>query len=279
MTIAMVYRRKIAARLDNAFLSGRSEPDFSDIRRPLHSVLGEPSEVNIDLELIEAVLQEAISDVSGRPTEGEKATVDAWLAARLHYAIRFPRRLASSRGFWTWLSIEVGQPYLRWRYGPANNDNRQSITQNRFHGPLNRNALSRLWWGAEMIRNGPDYENVELLFRRAVNVKWALELEYSWYRPAAIAFMNVAEGIDGGDPLSDNEQQSLSVRLNSYLSLTALEAMGLNPAHEDYDASWRDGRPSLQETLGESLSGPNDGRVDEKAVKDLARWYRSLLSS
>ncbi len=59
-------------------------------------------------------------------------------------------------------------------------------------------TVSRLWWGAEMVRNGPSYEDVPRVFSRVRTAEFALELSYSRYRPAAIAFTRVADGCPRG---------------------------------------------------------------------------------
>ncbi len=141
-----------------------------------------------------------------------------------------------------------------------------------------RNALSRLWWGAELVRNGPSYENVSYVFRRTRTAQWVLELDYSRYRPAPIAFVRVAEGIrDDEQPLSDDRMRALSKRVNALLTLHALEAMGLHEMEEDIDLDWYRHRPELSEITSEALpTGPQDGFVSEDAIAPLEEWFRTL---
>ena len=110
--------------------------------------------------------------------------------------------------------------------------------------------------------------------------QFALELSYSRYRPAAIAFTRVAEGLGSERLLSDDEMKDLSKSMNAYLSLTALEAMGLNEDETSVaDEDWRRHRPPLSEfQYAEitALQGPNDGTASEAAIRYLEEWFRDI---
>ncbi len=146
-----------------------------------------------------------------------------------------------------------------------------------------RNATSRLWWGAEMVRNGPNYEDVPRVFSRVRTAEFALELSYSRYRPAAIAFTRVAEGVGNREKLSDKEMKDLSKSINAYLSLTALEGIGLSEDETGMsDEDWRRHRPPLAEVqkaeVG-ALQGPNDGVASEEAIRYLQQWFLEIAST
>ena len=126
-----------------------------------------------------------------------------------------------------------------------------------------------------MVRNGADYSLVPSVFKRVRTAQWALELKYSWYRPAPIAFTKVAEL--GPKPLTDDAMKALSKKINAYLSLTVLEAMGLDDEQGDeFDKDWRRRQPTLKETLGDKLEGPSDGSVSVDAIAALETWFREL---
>jgi hypothetical protein len=169
--------------------------------------------------------------------------------------------------------MTVGRPYVIRRWSSEG-----KVTLFRYHGELLRNALSRLWWGAELVRSGPSYEYVPVVFKSVRTAEFALELKYSWYRPAAIAFACVAEGLDGGRGLNDDQKKDVSKTVNAYLSLTALEARGLEE-DDSQDHEWRRHRPALMEALVDDvakLKGPNDGLASEQARRDLERWFREI---
>lgn len=140
--------------------------------------------------------------------------------------------------------------------------------------------LSRLWWAAEMTRNGEDYSAVDPCLRRVRTAQWALELKYSWYRPAAIAFVEVAEGLDGGSKLSDEEMERLSVRANAYLPLAPLEAIGFDDSDEREDVEWWGSSPTREQLMAkEPPDGPKDGVASRAGIDALGAWFRYVLAA
>jgi len=247
----------IAAVLTPEFLRGGPLPDLTKHIEPVSE--------QWDEEVVRGLFEHALL------LEIDEKELDAWLAPRLHYVFRVSRRTASDRRIWTWLAMTVGRRYVIRRWAEDG-----KVTLMRYDGELLRNALSRLWWGAELVRSGQGYEYVTMVFRNVRTAQFALELKYSWYRPAAIAFTRVAEGLDGGKVLNDEEKKNLSKTINAYLSLTALEARGLYE-DETQDVEWRRYHPALAEVLIDDirkLQGPCDGFASEQAVRDLERWFR-----
>jgi len=202
--------------------------------------------------------------------------MDPWLAPRLHCALRIPRRLAVDDAMWTWLSLNCHE-FVEARFRQPN----RKVHPWRYYGGWSRNALSRLWWGAEMTRNGASYDDVRHCFARTRTAQFALELMYSWHRPAAIAFCRVAEGVNGAH-LTDARTRTLSTRLRVLLSLYCLEAKGSTPLEpgEEWDEEWAQHRASLASLMGElgTLKGPNTGVCDESGVAALMVWYREILA-
>ncbi len=92
------------------------------------------------------------------------------------------------------------------------------------------------------------------------------------YRPAVIAFGRVAAGLD----LGFEQMKGLSKRLNAYLSLRALEAIGLAELDGRRDEEWWTEKPSIKEVLNGDVQGPNDGYAPPAAIEELAQWFTSL---
>ena len=223
----------------------------------------------VDLELVKALC--ARTKVSLQVEE-----MDPWLAPRLHAAIRIPRRVASDPRVWAWLGLHCNE-FIEARFGKAN----KTLHPWRYQGDWDRNGLSRLWWGAEMTRNGPSYLDVSYCFKRTRTAQFALELMYSWHRPAAIAFARVAEGV-GGTKLKDPQLRLLSTRLRVLLSLQCLEALGgtQHDTSEEFDEAWAQRTPTLSVLMGDlgAIEGPSTGVCDGKSISELESWFREVLA-
>jgi hypothetical protein len=232
----------------------------------------EPAGIECDLDLVKQLAQKSATFL---PPE----QMDPWLAPRLHAALRIPRRLATDEGMWAWLAFHC-QPFVDARFRKG----KEKLHPWRYRGTWSRNALSRLWWGAEMTRNGPDYSSVPLCFARTRTAQFALELMYSWDRAAAIAFTRVAEGVDGGVRLSDDRTNALSTRLKVLLTLRSLDSFGTADADdtEEFDAEWASHRPSFASLVRDDLSaiqGPSTGTVSQSRIDELAAWFRQVAES
>jgi hypothetical protein len=203
--------------------------------------------------------------------------MDSWLAPRLHNTLRISRRLASDGGLWVWLSLQV-RDFVEARFHAVEG----RVHPWRYRQTWSRNALARLWWGAEMTRNGPSYVEVPLCFARTRTAQFALELMYSWSRPAAIAFVRVAEEGTSGRRITDDLMKGLSTRLRVYLTLRSLDSVSsADDAAEEFDVEWASHTPSLTSLLApgtKQLVGPSTGTCSEAAISELAAWFREILT-
>ena len=89
----------------------------------------------------------------------DRTVSDRWLAPRLHYALRLFRAEAADRGIWQWIALRYPW-YLAWRWADPDG----KVAEDRWWGPIHKQAFARLWWGAEIFRDGPDYRPVEQAF-------------------------------------------------------------------------------------------------------------------
>ncbi len=251
--------------------------ELSDHRFPLSKWERSLPVASIDLVALEALIKHLVATPSALKarSDSEKNELDAWFAPRLHAALRIPRRLAASSEFWRWIGLDIGRAFVEARFGQNG-----AVSQWRYTGRPLRNAMSRLWWAAELIRNGTDYREVPRVFGRTRTAQFALELAYSRYKPAAIAFVRVAEGVDGGPVLSDEQMKRLSRVINALLSTRVLEACDCGTPAPGLDEVWLSTPPDAKALVSEDLPvGPDDGRIPEDAIVTLAGWFRALAST
>lgn len=232
----------------------------------------EPLGVERDIDLIVELTRKAAAFL---PPE----QMDPWLAPRLHNAFRIPRRLAVDEGMWTWIAFQC-RDFVEARFRKG----KERTHPWRYRGVWSRNALSRLWWGAEMTRNGPDYSAVKSCFARTRTAQFALELMYSWDRAAAIAFSRVAEGADGGERLSDMRTKRLSTNLKVYLALRSLNSFSGEDGEgsEEFDPEWAVHTPSFGSLAKSDLTalvGPSTGIARETRIKELMVWFRQIADT
>lgn len=145
--------RTLPVRLD-ATVRPDYRPDTDaraeDIQRPDDSVP--------DVDALDALMSEVQSRISTNVWD-DRTHSDRWLAPRLHYALRLFRVEAADRGVWQWLALRYSW-YVEWRW--AGQDG--TVADDRWWGPIHKQALARLCWGAEVFRDGPDYGPVEKAF-------------------------------------------------------------------------------------------------------------------
>lgn len=100
-------------------------------------------------------LDEAMNAFAGRDL---RPGDDAAMAIAVRAALPLSGREAADRNLWWWLTVRRYPRIVRCRWGKIDEDNIASLSRERMLGQVNRNALARLWWGAEMVRSLPDPE-------------------------------------------------------------------------------------------------------------------------
>jgi hypothetical protein len=128
----------------------------------------DPYEHSVALERAEGfppamdALDSLMMSAHNRQLDGEwpdRAASDRWLAPRIHHALRLFRGEAAERGVWQWIATRYPW-YVEWRWS----DREGAVANDRWWGPIHKQAFARLWWGAEIFRDGGDYRSVERAF-------------------------------------------------------------------------------------------------------------------
>ncbi|WP_431036340.1 DUF6339 family protein [Streptomyces sp. P6-2-1] len=220
-------------------------------------------------EPVAELLKEAEARFGGRrPTES-----DAWLAPRLHWTLRLTRAEAADSGLWNFLALCLRPEYVLWRWGGKDGSVGQIA---RFTGPWATQALSRLWWAAELFRDGDNYAPVELACSDQDILNTTLRFRMIQHRPAAQALLRLrARGTVG-----TGRDTNAAVKAANAATMLVNEALAPDePPDSEAYAEWL-------EEAGEGVvrydnvlpRGPRDGRVRDASVEALTDWFGELFA-
>lgn len=176
------------------------------------SVLTAPIQLDLDLAPLEAAVDELI-----RTTEPYSPDLDAMAAELIHRHLPLSRRVAADPGVWRFLAVVVRPELVRHRFELRS----ISTMRTRFWSPGTRpdsNTFARLWWVAELSREGTDYwlTSRALASQSLANAIFVRTL--SSYRPAVKACVQVL-----ADAPADIVEETIR-RLSRALATRPLEA-------------------------------------------------------
>jgi hypothetical protein len=257
----------VRAQITESFRAGEATVNTDEYVRATEFHRGIP------LELVRELLRRVQQDFAEDPPAS-----DRWLAPRLHAAIRLTRHEAADRGLWAWLAIELFPEYIRWRWrGRRSGDDNEppGPPVKRFFGSERDNGLSRLWWGAELFRDGGDYRPVELAFvRQDVPNTW-LVLNAIHNRAAAQAALRILPG------LSSKQINRLSTALDHVLTTIQLDALAAVPGPDAIAVDeWIAEEPASGSILSDELpDGPNEDPIDPTMVTRVERLLRDVADA
>lgn len=192
---------------------------------------------------------------------------DAWLAPRIHTALRLTRAEAGDKGMWHWLALRF-TGYVTYRWEGAS-----GVAHDRWFGPVHKQALARLWWGAELFRDGPDYGPVDFFFARQDFPNSYLHRSLVRCRPLALGMIDKLREVSRTDAPKASHINDLARVLN-------LTTAGIPPevetgffrddmeAYEDWVAD-----PARPAAWDSDPAGPRTGTMPtsvRKAAFDIA---------
>lgn len=231
-------------------------------------------ERDIDIDPLLYVLAQTMD----KYTRDERDQSDAWLSPRVHACLRLYRREAADLSIWEYLSLAVDEvrDYIRWRWS-----NREGFLANkdRVYGSDRRHALARLWWVAELTRNGPDYSHTEKAFTYSQDmINYLTDVDFSHNRAAALGYIQYFAG-DGRDTKKAKDSVSLGKSLNHVLTTIILDKLVVNPGidQEAYQV-WVSQKPDETLMIHNMPEGPNEPQVPEEHIKSVIDLFASIES-
>ncbi|MFC4899810.1 DUF6339 family protein [Streptosporangium amethystogenes subsp. fukuiense] len=224
------------------------------------------------------LLRDFIDEAMRRFGDGPPTAADAWLAPRLHAILRITRREAADAGLWNFLSMGLAPDYVFWRHiGRAKkSDDPQTVNSHRFCGPFHTQAFARLWWAAELFRDGDDYSPVELASRNQDVFNTVLRMEIIHHRPTAQALIQLMEQgtIKGG-----REVNAAAAAVNAAASTLLFEVLAPDDQLDsDARRAWMDDGETAVISYDRLPDGPDDGAISGQAVNALLPLFEKLFS-
>lgn len=202
---------------------------------------------------------------------------DAWLAPRLHYVMRITRAEASNTALWNFVALRVAPDYVRWRWGKATSDGRREVGQAaRFSGRWDLQCFSRLWWAAELFRNGSDYAPVAEACSNQDMLNTTLRLEMMQHRPVAQAFICL---LRNGVMRTGRDVNGLVSAVGAAGSTLVYEVLAPDEPR-DFEAlqEWlHAGNKAIPYKDAGLPEGPDDGSVPRGSVEKLGKRFEELF--
>lgn len=210
----------------------------------------------------------------------DRTRADAWLAPRLHATLRLTRREAADKRLWNHLALAVAPDYVAWRHlpEPAGNRPDRRVPAERFRGPADRQCFSRLWWAAELFRNGSDYEPVEAACGNQDLIHTVLRMELIDHRPTAQALVRL---LKSGLVTTGRELNGLCVAINAAGATLLYDVLAPDEPRDP---------TRLREWIAEAASappvsryqlpqGPDEDPVSEGAVVALTEYFAEAFEN
>lgn len=269
--------RSVVGHLTEGFKTGEQTAiDVDNLVEPYRrEVGGAPRPVTLER------LAEVLADFEERKSGfDDPAKSDRWLAPRLHAALRLTRREATQAELWNWLTIQYAPDYVRWRFPYQPPASGETGSHSRFVGERKKQAFSRLWWSAEMFRNGTDYGPVEQALQMQDIPNSFLSYDCFESRPLAIAVIGRLATLNDGAPATSDEVKQLGRSINLWLSTTVIEDLAPDAA-DDPGATWHWVTDPNPDPIGtdELPEGPDDGAVAEESLDRAAELIDELIET
>ncbi|MDR3081672.1 MAG: hypothetical protein LBV60_12230 [Streptomyces sp.] len=224
---------------------------------------------------IRALVDEAMTRFAA-----DRTRADAWLAPRLHATLRLTRREAADKRLWNHIAVGVAPDYVVWRHlsEPTAKKKVRRVPAERFRGSPDRQCFSRLWWAAELFRNGADYEPVVAACGNQDLIHSVLRKEMIDHRPTAQALVRLL--LDGVFT-TGREADGLSVAINAAGATIAYDVLAPDEFRDPGPLRrWiaeADSAPLV--STDELPEGPDEDPAPEESVAALAKYFEELFET
>lgn len=132
-----------------------------------------------------------LDDIVNRYKKGAE-TMEQEAAVAVHRHLDITRRHAPHPGLWHWLAIVEFPEYIRHRF-PLDGAIEEKFVGIKRQSDIYSNGLHRLWWFAELTREGSDYSRTEKMLGEGnqFKVERFVDRSFAMYAPSMKAAVDV----------------------------------------------------------------------------------------
>jgi hypothetical protein len=261
----------VVNQLDPEFLAGKGAAEVEQYVQPFAGAH------EVDLGPAKELIEEAMSGFEKK----KRAESDQWLGPRLHAALRLSRREASRKGVWRYLGICAFPEYVRWRFDGDRSSPDAPAKVERFSGPDYKHALARLWWMAEMFRDGPDYQPAVKALSNQDVINNLFRLDIAHHRPTALGSIVVLGGDGEGPGYGGREANALSKATNAMAATVLLDSFAPDEPLDDAARDRWIGEAGAFEAglfMDELPEGPDDPPTPPESLERMKAMLKVLLA-
>ncbi|MEU6678316.1 DUF6339 family protein [Streptomyces sp. NPDC046925] len=270
--LALLSDLNAAQYLTEGLLAGKEDVPAIALNKVAEPLRGEDTRAALH------PLRDLIDDALYEYREAKVTQADAWLAPRLHAALRLTRREAADRRLWNYLALGVAPDYVVWRHMPEpREDMTQRVAATRFRGAHYTQAFARLWWAAELFRNGSDYSPVVAACANQDMLNTTLRLDAIDHRPTAQAMVRL---IERGTVSTGRDVNALARAVNTSAATLMYDVIApdvvrdAGPLREWIEA----GESALAVPRRMLPEGPDEEQAPEASVEALADYFAELFA-
>ncbi|GAA0695298.1 hypothetical protein GCM10009548_79470 [Streptomyces malaysiensis subsp. malaysiensis] len=271
--LALISDVQAADYISRGLLEGRDDIPSIALNKVAEPLPGE--DARLGLHRVRDLIDQALDRFRDeRPTNA-----DAWLAPRLHETLRLTRREAADKRLWTYLALGMAPDYVMWRHlsEPKTDGSHGRVARDRFIGPHYKQTFARLWWAAELFRDGPDYRPVVVACGNQDMLNSALRLDVIDHRPTALALVRMMER---GTVRTGREVNALTPAVNAAAATLMYDVIAPDVGRDgDALRDWIAGaESSLPSPRNHLPDGPEEERAPEEAVERLVAHFAELFA-
>lgn len=271
--LALLSDVQAAEFISTGLLEGREDVPSIALNKIAEPLLGD--DARMGLHRVRDLIDYAMAKFQDtRPT-----AADAWLAPRLHDTLRLTRRQAAEKQLWTYLALGMAPDYVVWRHmpEPQAGASHGRVARDKFVGAHYKQVFARLWWAAELFRDGSDYQPVVVACGNQDMLNTALRLDVIDHRPTALALVRLMER---GIVRTGREVNALTTAVNAAAATLMYDVIAPDVPRDtepmqDWIAAAKSAPPSPRDSLPE---GPEEPRAPTEAVEKLVDHFAEIFA-